>query len=199
MKKSRSLDFRSVLLTIGAVLVIGALVVVSYNSIASYLAEKKCEKIVEKIEKLIPEPISSFPEERGNNTMSSMQIEKMNVAGIIEMPQYDLKLPFCSSWDEKNSASVPCRFYGSVYDSSLIIGAVDSDWQFGFAKELELNNVLYLTDMEGYKYTYLIAKIEHSDSADAKKLMTDEYDLTLFIKRSLSMEYLIVRFNLKTS
>jgi len=199
MKLGKGISLQMILLILGGVLILSAICMLIYIKISGGIAISKCEKIVEEIERLIPNPVDSFPEERGNNTMSSMQIEKVNVAGIIEMPQYDMKLPFCSSWDTKKSASLPCRFSGSVYDSSLIIGSVDEPGQFDFVKDIELNNVMYLTDMEGFRYTYLVAAIERSSSASAEKLITDEYDLTVFVKASLSMEYIIIRFNFKSS
>ena len=52
-------------------------------------------------------------------------------------------------------------------------------------------------DMEGNRYSYLVAAIEHSDSVPLDKLISEDYDLTVFIKNSMAMDYTIVRFNLK--
>ena len=124
-------------------------------------------------------------------------MEKINISGLIEMPQYDSKLPFCSNFNEKNTASLPRRFSGSAYDSSLIISVSSEKGQFDFADELEINNILYLTDMEGYRYSYLISSIEHSDNVSLEKLTSKDDDLTIFVKDSMSMDYIIIRFKLK--
>ena len=62
-----------------------------------------------------------------------------------------------------------------------------------FVEEMELDDVIYLTDMSGGKYEYKVAAIQHSDKATEEKLKAGEFDLTIFVRSSGESNYLIVR------
>ena len=93
-------------------------------------------------------------------------------------------------------ASHPCRFWGSVYDSSLVIGGADQQGQFDFCDQIDIGNAVIITDMTGAAFSYTVACVERAARADADWLLSEDYDLTIFAKDAFSLEYLAVRCRL---
>lgn len=180
-------------IVLGAVLLISAIAIMAFSGIRADRANRDAQQILEKLQPMLPEAEDRVPEQRGNNAMASMEIQGVNIAGILELPKYGRTLPLAASWDTDLVSSMPCRFAGSIYDSSLIIGGVDSQEQFSFASRMEVGDRLYLTDMEGGRYTYCVAAIQHAQHATLDKLQAGEYPLTVFVKDSKTSEYLLIR------
>ena len=141
----------------------------------------------------MPSPIDRVPEERGNNSMAAIEIDGVNVVGVLEVEKYQTTLPIAASWDTHLLSSLPCRFTGSIYDQTLIIGATDSQSQFDFATLLDVGDRMVLTDMEGGRYTYSVEIIHHAKHATLEKLQEGEYPLTIFVKNSKTSQYLLIR------
>ncbi len=133
------------------------------------------------------------PQERGNNQMASMNVDGLNVVGILEIRQFGVELAVLSKWQQQTSAYTPCRYAGSIYDSTLVIGASDKEGQLSCAKSLEPGVELRITDMEGGVYTYAVAAIHHAKTLESDKLQSKDYDLTVFVKDSATGEYLLIR------
>ena len=197
MRSRKAFSASTILILIGVILILASAGMLLYNQLSVSTAIENIQQIMDKAERLMPTPQDRIPEERGNNTMAAMEIDDVNIVGLLEVPKYSSKLPVRSSWSATLVASLPCRFTGSIYDRSLIIGAGDGEGQWGFAGELEHNDRIVLTDMEGGRYTYCITNIDHSDNADLETLQSDDADLTIFVKQSLSMEYIIIHCNVK--
>ena len=175
-----------------ALLLSGVVVLVSMEVSASH-SPRDTQQLLEKVQALIPQPVSKVPQERGNNAMAARQIDGINVGGILEFPKYERTLPVASAWDTSLVESLPCRFTGSIYDRSLIIGAVDGEGQISFAASMDAGDVIYLTDMEGGRYAYRVTAIHHAKHATLEKLQSGDYALTIFVKDNKTAEYLLIR------
>lgn len=182
-----------VLVIIGTVLILGAAGLLAYTMISAERSVRNGEQLLSKVESHLPAVTDQVPEERRDNTMASMEVDGVNIVGIIEVPKYDCKLPLHATWSTGTVSSMPCRYDGSIYDRTLIIGASDGEGQMDFADRIDVDDRICLTDMEGGRYTYKVSKIQHSDSAKTEVLQSSEYDLTIFVKDSLSLEYIIIR------
>lgn len=193
MKRLFANPFSCICVILGAALLVGAVVLlVTVGNTGSH-GPQDAQKILEKAQTMIPQPVSRVPQERGNNTMAALQIDGINVVGILEAPQYGRTLPVASTWDTGLVSSMPCRFTGSIYDGTLIIGAVDGEGQLSFAAQMEVGDTVLLTDMEGGRYTYQVAAIHHAKHATLEKLQSGNYALTVFVKDSKTSEYLLIR------
>ena len=58
---------------------------------------------------------------------------------------------------------------------------------------LELGDEILVTDLTGAVYTYCVERIDRSKSAEAEKLYDPEHDLTLFVRDTYGLDYIIVR------
>lgn len=193
MKKLLGGKISAVCLILGAVLLLTAGTVLAVTQLSGEQAKKDTARILEQARTMMPRAMDRVPEERGNNTMASMEMDGVNIAGVLEIPQFAAALPLASAWDTGLVKSMPCRFTGSIYDGSLIIGAVDGEDQFSFASSMETDDLIVLTDMEGGRYTYRVAAIQHAKHATLEKLQFGNYALTIFVKDSRNGEYLLIR------
>lgn len=193
MKRLFRDKFSLLCIILGAALVLGAGAMLIMTKVTQSSARKDAALILEKVQSVMPQPVQRVPEERGNNAMASMQVDGVNIVGVLELPQYGRTLPVSSGWDTGLVSSMPCRFTGSIYDRSLIIGAADGEGQLSFASQLEVGTQIHLTDMEGGRYTYQVAAIHHAKHATLEKLQSGDYALTIFVKNSKTGDYLLIR------
>lgn len=186
------------LILAGAVLILTAVVILLINGVSARQNARDAGQILEKAQVLMPRAIDRVPEERGNNTMASMEIDGINIVGVLSFPGYGQTLPLAGQWDTGLLSAMPCRFTGSIYDGSLIIGAGDGDTQLSFASWMEVEDEIVLTDMEGGRYTYKVAAIHHAKHATLQKLQEGDYPLTVYVKNSETSEYLLIRCRIGT-
>ena len=190
MKRSK---FSRICIALGSGLILAAAVLLLWHGIRAENGRVDAEAILQKTLSLLPPGMDAVPEARGNNRMPSRQMDGLDVAGVLEFPRYGKILPLASRWDTNRVNHLPCRFAGSIYDSSLIIGAVDSHDQLPFAGEMEVGTQIVLTDMEGGRYHYRVAAIHHAKHTSLSKLRQGDYPLTIFVKDSEHNQYLLIR------
>ena len=193
MKKSKELNVRNLCMIAGCTLITIALVwAVVWNGSAS-VYEKRCQEYAEKLLASIPPVKNSVSEERADNTMPILSADKIDFVALIECPAYDSVLPVSNDWGTPNK--YPCRFIGSVYDGTLVIGSTDRIGQMDFSKDLSVGDAIYVTDMTGSRYGYRVSDIIISSHADKETLCRSDADMTVFIKNSMAFEYRIIRCN----
>ena len=151
---------------------------------------QKSETYVKTLRNLIPETQGAVPEERRDNSMSVLSIDGADFVGVIEMPRYESTLPVCANWG--HLTKYPCRFSGSIYDSTLQIGATSQKGQYDFYREISVGDTVIFTDVEGNQYTYTVTNLQYEKHADQITLDREESVLTLFIKNVYDFEYLII-------
>lgn len=188
MKNKKIISIISI--TIGAILVIASIGLLVY-SMRGY--EIDTNNAIVQIEKLLPKITQSVPQEKGNNTMSSMEIDGESYVALLEMDMYKFKMPVRSVWDEKAVEAVPCRYSGSLYNNTLVIAATDAEGQMDFVNSVNTGDRLTVTDMRGEQFSYKVVKVENSNTATAEELNTDEFDLTIFVEYSGPTDYLFIR------
>ena len=126
--------------------------------------------------------------------MPSLNVDGNDFVGILEFEEAGCSFPVGSDWGK--SQQFPCRYYGSVYDGSLVVGATNQNGQITFVKELSVGDTIYFTDMTGNRYRYSITDIIYRDHADNGDLISDTVDLSLFIKNIYAFEYIIIKCNI---
>ncbi|MBP3322194.1 MAG: sortase [Clostridia bacterium] len=185
-------------IVIGFLLIAGGLTVLIADKISTETVEYDAESALKTAQELMPDRVDLYPEERSKDYMPAMEIKGLNIAGIIDLPDQDYKAVFRSTWDADHARALPCRYTGSVYNRTLVIGAYGGTGQFDFAKRLDAGQILYITDMEGGRYRYEIKRIEHAKRISEKKLTSGDWDLTLFVKQT-SGGYLLLRCRVTTA
>lgn len=182
---------KHILLAIGVCLLLTALILLAVVQGSAQFSTKKAAEYVNRIYDCIPEPHSAVAEKRENNTMPSLSLDGRSFIAVLEFPLQGESLPIEAAWDAYGR--FPCRFDGSVYDSSLVIGGSSRKGQFAFFREISCGDCLYLTDMTGRRYAFEVYDLSYSTRADRDTLQSADAALTIFVKNEFSFEYLIVR------
>ena len=186
-------------LVIGCLLVAGSLALLAYSSIHSAQAQKHNAEVVAQITTILPDRIDGVMDNYSNMEMPAMQIAGEDYIGLLEIPAFGLTLPIGSSWDAGKVTSYPCRFWGTVYDGSLVVGGADQAGQLDCLDQIWDGSVVTVTDMTGSVFRYMVSRVERSKSAQAEVLLDDAADLSLFVRDAYNLEYIIVRCMTKGS
>ena len=151
---------------------------------------EKAQYYGETLRTLMPEPQGAVPEERRDNTMSTLCVDGIDFVGLLEIPRYGSALPVCADWG--TPSKYPCQFNGSIYDRTMQIGGTSQKGQYDFYRELSVGDAVYFTDLEGNRYAYSVTDIRYEKSADQAALQRKDAALTLFIKNIYALEYMII-------
>ena len=170
-------------------LMAAAIVLISWQH-GMRTAAQQAAACVQTLRELIPEPQSTAPEERTDNTMPVLSIEGTDFIGILELPTHASALPVCADWG--HSSKQPCRFSGSIYDGTMQIGATSQKGQYDFYREISVGDSVFFTDMTGNRYAYTVKDIRYEKHADQAALQREEAALTLFIKNVYAFEYVMI-------
>ena len=184
--------FTRILLVLGVLLILGALLITVVPVVSGKIASSKNDGVLETVYSLIPEVRSGTFDDRVDVDMPSLEVDGEDYVGIIEIPMLEVHLPIRARWDSGKVSRSPCRFAGSIYDGSLIVGGSDHEDQFDFAKTISIGDAVFVTDMTGSRYTYKVTWVELTDDVSAENLASREADLVLFVRDSYSLEYAVI-------
>lgn len=181
---------RKVLIIIGVCLLVAAIVLLFAWQWNIHTSEQKVKEYVNVIRELIPEPQGAVPEERRDNTMSTLSIDGTDFVGILELPRFKSDIPVCADWGKLSK--YPCRFSGSVYERTMQIGGTSQKGQYDFYRDIFVGDSVFFTDMEGNRFSYTVTDIRYEKNADQSTLLREDASLTLFIKNVYAFEYIII-------
>lgn len=181
---------RKVLIIIGVCLLVAAIVLLFAWQWNIHTSEQKVKEYVNVIRELIPEPQGAVPEERRDNTMSTLSIDGTDFVGILELPRFKSDIPVCADWGKLSK--YPCRFSGSVYERTMQIGGTSQKGQYDFYRDIFVGDSVFFTDMEGNRFSYTVTDIRYEKNADQSTLLRKDASLTLFIKNVYAFEYIII-------
>lgn len=186
----------SFLLILGVALISISIIMILVVQIAMDMGAKHSREIASQIGEMLPERTVGMPGTYPAADMPALEIDGRDYVALIEIPSLGVKLPVADGWNSYKLFLSPTRFLGSAYDSTLIIGGVDDDRQFGFCDEVAYGTVIVVTDMTGTEFTYEVTGIGRADHAEPLWLADEDTDLTLFCRSRSSMEYIAVRCSL---
>ena len=193
MKLRGNFSVRKLCLLIGIGLLAGALVTLAVWQWNINASKEKSHDYIQLLRETMPDPVNATLEERRDNSMPVLSVEGTDFVGIIEMPRYNLALPVCAEWGQ--SSETPCLFSGSIYNSTLQIGATSQKGQFDFYREISVGDQIYFTDMEGNRYTLEVTGLRYEDHIDQTALQKEDAAMTLFVKNLYAFDYLVVYCN----
>ena len=199
MKILRSPLLTRILLILGSALLLGAIVLFALTLILPPIRAEKAGELVETLHGLMPAVADGVPDVRSDPTMSTVEVDGENFCGIIEIPAYSRKLPVHADWDAGKVTHYPCRYTGSIYQDGLIIGGSDNNGQLDFMKQIANGDTVYFTDMTGLRCSYTVTSILRTDDVSTSNLTDSEADLTLFVRNSYGLDYIVVRCEIKSA
>ena len=182
----------SVLITLGLLLMTGALGLTLFNTRQS---EQAGESAAQDLQALLdaqplptqPQleiPAQSVPIEEylpvPEMEMPVMEVNGREYVGTLELPTIGRTLPVLNGWDTELLQISPCRYEGSAYTGDLIIMAHNYDSHFGRLNRLQSGDRVVFRDVEGNTFTYEVASLETLNPEDTEIMEEGDWDLTLF-------------------
>ena len=151
------------------------------------------ENVTQQIRQILPEGSTGTMVDYSSPEMPVLQLEDTDYVCLLEVPTFGLELSIHDQWDPGILTTQPSKFWGSIYDGTLILGGSNHEGQFAFCSQMDVGDPIHITDMQGTQFRCRVEKIQRSASADFEVLSNSEYPLTLFVRERYENRYIIVR------
>lgn len=166
-----------ILISLGAVLILAALLLFLYNRSEDRRAGQEAESLLEDVRSTMAANADPEPQEEPAEEIT------YDYAGVIAIPDLSLELPVIDQWNYARLKVAPCRQSGAAADGDLVIAAHNYKSHFGYLDRLEPGASVIFTDMEGTVYRYAVEEIrqlEPEDVEDVFSVFSSEYPLVLY-------------------
>lgn len=166
-----------ILISLGAVLILAALLLFLYNRSEDRRAGQEAESLLEDVRSTMAANADPEPQEEPAEEIT------YDYAGVIAIPDLSLELPVIDQWNYARLKVAPCRQSGAAADGDLVIAAHNYKSHFGYLDRLEPGASVIFTDMEGTAYRYAVEEIrqlEPEDVEDVSSVFSSEYPLVLY-------------------
>lgn len=184
---------------LGAVLLLGALLLFLYNQYESAAAGRSAaEKLVLVRQEIAlrreqqaegGEEAPSQTEEPGNTAvtlpepesleMTEVEIDGHTYVGYLTFPTLGEELPVMADWDMKKLKLAACRYTGTVKGGDLVIMA-HNNRHFKHLPELSEGDPVIFTDMDGIATAYEVVATDILGPTAVEEMTAGTCDLTLF-------------------
>ena len=166
-----------ILISLGAVLILAALLLFLYNRSEDRRAGQEAESLLEDVRSSMAADTDPEPQEELAEEIT------YDYAGVIAIPNLSLELPVIDQWSYARLKVAPCRQSGAAADGDLVIAAHNYKSHFGYLDRLEPGASVIFTDMEGTVYRYAVEEIRQlapEDAEDVSSVFSSEYPLVLY-------------------
>ena len=166
-----------ILISLGAVLILAALLLLLYNRSEDRRAGQEAESLLEDVRSTMAANADPEPQEEPAEEIT------YDYAGVIAIPDLSLELPVIDQWNYARLKVAPCRQSGAAADGDLVIAAHNYKSHFGYLDRLEPGASVIFTDMEGTVYRYAVEEIRQlapEDAEDVSSVFSSEYPLVLY-------------------
>ena len=166
-----------ILISLGAVLILAALLLFLYNRGEDRRAGQEAESLLEDVRSSMAANADPDPQEEPVEEIT------YDYAGVIAIPNLSLELPVIDQWSYARLKVAPCRQSGAAADGDLVIAAHNYKSHFGYLDRLEPGASVIFTDMEGTVYRYAVEGIRQlapEDAEDVSSVFSSEYPLVLY-------------------
>ena len=166
-----------ILISLGAVLILAALLLFLYNRSEDRRAGQEAESLLEDVRSAMAANADPEPQEEPAEEIT------YDYAGVIAIPDLSLELPVIDQWNYARLKVAPCRQSGAAADGDLVIAAHNYKSHFGYLDRLQPGASVIFTDMEGTVYRYAVEEIrqlEPEDVEDVSSVFSSEYPLVLY-------------------
>lgn len=191
--------FGIVFVTLGAVLIMSALLLFMYNRYEDFTAGQKAELLLDDIQSVIAENVqSTSAQTKGEKDsdksaeqpmvpeslpaeMPEAMIDGYDYIGYLTIPDLEMDLPVMADWDYDRLNIAPCRHFGSSRTDDLVIAAHNYISHFGSLSKMKAGSEIYFTDMDGIKNHYRLVSEPEVFAANAvDEVKNSGYDLVLY-------------------
>lgn len=178
----------TLLMALGLLLIAAALAFTGYNIWDSNRAGEAAAAVVtelqipEKIQPATPILHKSLEEKNVEYPpMATQTINGYDYIGTLEVPCFSLELPVMAQWDYDRLQISPCLYSGSYFTGDLVICGHNYPTHFSYLKSIALNEDIYLTTVDGYRYHYRVDNIETLEPTEISQMVEPtDWELTLF-------------------
>lgn len=183
------------IMILGIVLIMVSLAAVAVYHFSQKNAAEQLTSIVSEMRAMMPGETYGTPGPDIDTEMPVVEIGGNDFVGLIEITEHNKVMPVYSGWEKSRITEFPCRFTGSMYDGSLIIGAVEDPGQFDIVKTVAGGDEVTFTDVTGLKYTYIITDAYKTKDVSTENLTAAEGELVLFVRSTYGRDYMIICCN----
>ena len=180
---------------VGMILILASLLLLAGAKIQEANARKESKAVAERMTQLLAL--------RGcavwtDAPMPVMEVDGRDYVCLLEVPGLAVTLPVCDDWEVRHQVGNPCRYWGSCYNGSLIIGGGRMA-QMEFCGRLDLGDRILVTDLQGREFPYRVTSILRADELTFQRLKEGEEPLTLFARDGSSRRHIIVKCGISES
>lgn len=199
-RKSKHSQLGNVFITIGILMIAGAIGLQVYNMWDSTRAAESSDKALEALHKqqeenrkhtqtesiaedeqfIILPTDDSETEETTQTDMTAVEIDGQWYIGSIGFPALELELPVIADWDYDKMSIAPCRYYGSYLANDMVICGHNYSTFFSRLGNLQTDDDVVFTDVDGNMYVYSVKQIETLAATAIDEMNHSGYDLTIF-------------------
>lgn len=178
---------------LGALLVLGALVLFLFNQQVSQAAEDFSRNMIPVLqEEIAGAQDTETPDLTGLDNvpvellkpedviMTEKIIDGYAYIGYLTIDELGLELPVMSGWSSDQLQISPCRFSGTLRGEDLVIMAHNYKSHFGSLAQLQQGAEVRFADMDGNEWNYRVVATDILGAEEVEAMTAGDYDLTLF-------------------
>ncbi len=170
----------TVLIVMGALLLLAALSLSVYNREDAQRANHVSQEVLAKLEDEMTVPILLEEKRPAGGMMPTIWIDGYEYIGTLTIPRFGLELPVMSEWSYEGLKIAPGRYSGSVWNDNLIICGHNYERHFGNLRNLTPGDTVIFTDVLENVFTYEVREIDTLSPTAVQDMIAGNWDLTLF-------------------
>lgn len=173
-------------MVLGLLLMMGSAFLLWYNHSQATAAEQASAQLMPQIAQQIENNIQAEIQETVSVesfldvTMAEAEIDGRMYIGYLSIPGLGLELPVMSGWDYPSLQIAPCRYSGTVKGNDLVLMAHNYEKHFGKIDQLNMEDMVLFTDIEGVTTRYAVAAVDVLAPSSVEEMTSGAFDLTLF-------------------
>lgn len=180
-----------IFIILGLILVLAGVGLFAFTRFYAVSARRQAARMVTQLNDLLPQRAAAAADAGGE--MPVLSLDGRDVAALLEIPAHGVALPVGNEWSAWGTNAYPRRFSGSAYDRDLVIGGADRAGQLDCLRAIEVGTAVTVTDMTGGVFTYTVERVDRSKTAEAERLTATDCALSLFVRDTYSLDYILVR------
>lgn len=162
-----------------------------YDSFRSYFVSKQKMNAYH----VVKTSVGSVPDYVLNPDMDmpEVDVDGISCIGTLEIPSLDLNLCVTSTCSDENMKQLPCRYYGSIYKSNMVIIAHNYWFHFGRLNTLKSGDDVIFTDASGNCFKYSVDAMDVVSPESVAEVTNGKWSLTLVTCTLDSQNRIVVR------
>lgn len=174
----------TVLMAVGALLLLTALVLTVYNLYDEKRAGQNALNALGQIDTAsLGQSNTEIPDYILNPEMPmpTVTVDGEEYVGVLKIPKIGLVLPVLNECDTRKLKIAPCRYQGSAYLDNMIIAGHNYKTHMKYIDTLEVGDKIFFTDTDKNMFEYEVVGTEIINGTDVEGMISgDNWDLSLF-------------------